>query len=194
MSYDPSVLTLLTASAADLTKSFSVEKTALKSGSVSLVLRSNKGITGKEGGLIELQFETHSQQHVTTTLHVDSAAVWDETECSKSILDIKGGQLTVITGIEKIPNELPKTYSLSQNYPNPFNPSTKIRFEIPVEGKVTIKIYDILGREVSTLLNENKPAGSFEVEWNAKNYASGVYIYRLTSRKTFLVKKMMLVK
>jgi hypothetical protein len=80
----------------------------------------------------------------------------------------------------------PKEYSLEQNYPNPFNPSTKIRYTIPSVGTslmkfVQMNVYDILGNEVATLVNEEKPAGYYEVEWNASSVSSGVYFYRLTA-------------
>lgn len=90
-------------------------------------------------------------------------------------------------GIKKIGQDIPNTFSLSQNYPNPFNPSTKIRFDIspPLPGEqetpVSLKIYDILGREVEILVNEQLKPGSYEVEWNGTNYSSGVYWYRLIS-------------
>jgi Kelch motif/Secretion system C-terminal sorting domain len=75
-------------------------------------------------------------------------------------------------------------YSLSQNYPNPFNPRTTIKYQIPSAGNVTLKVYDILGNEIATLVNEEKPAGSYEVEFSAtgggRELASGIYIYRLT--------------
>jgi len=86
------------------------------------------------------------------------------------------------------------TYKLEQNYPNPFNPSTIIDYSIKNAGSVTIKIYDILGREVKTLINENKPAGSYKVEFNASSLPSGVYLYKLKSGKFVNVKKMILLK
>jgi hypothetical protein len=70
-------------------------------------------------------------------------------------------------------------YSLEQNYPNPFNPTTKIRFELPVDGIVTIKIFDTFGQEITTILNEFKKANVYEIGFNGSNFASGVYIYRL---------------
>ncbi len=75
--------------------------------------------------------------------------------------------------------EIPGAFELEQNYPNPFNPSTKISWQSPVGGWQTLKVYDILGTEVATLVNEYKPAGSYDLEFNASNLQSGVYFYRI---------------
>jgi hypothetical protein len=91
-------------------------------------------------------------------------------------------------------NQLPQNYSLSNNYPNPFNPSTKIEFRISDPGIVTLKIYDLLGREVTTLISEEKPAGSYEITFDASSLSSGVYYYRLTSGTFIETKKMILIK
>ncbi len=92
----------------------------------------------------------------------------------------------------------PKEYRLEQNFPNPFNPTTKIQYQIPFNSKVTLKIYDILGEEVTTVVNEVQDAGYKEVLFNGSNYASGIYIYRITAQNkgnTFTaVKKMVMVK
>jgi hypothetical protein len=87
-------------------------------------------------------------------------------------------------GVQQISTGIPKSFSLQQNYPNPFNPETKIKFNIPVAfdlrlDNVSLKIYDALGREIETLVNENLKPGSYEVSWNASAYPSGVYFYRL---------------
>jgi hypothetical protein len=101
-----------------------------------------------------------------------------------------------IIEVEVVPNE----YELSQNYPNPFNPSTKIRFTIPVtlsgvEGSfVTLKVYDVLGNEAATLVNEEKPAGSYEVEFEASSLTSGIYFYKLKSGNFVETKKMILLR
>ena len=89
---------------------------------------------------------------------------------------------------------IPVEYTLEQNYPNPFNPSTTIRYQIPKDGMVTLKVYDILGAEVATLVNEEKVAGRHEVNFNASSLASGVYIYRLNANDYVSVKKMVLLK
>jgi hypothetical protein len=92
-------------------------------------------------------------------------------------------------------NNLPiQDFHLSQNYPNPFNPSTKISWQSPVGSHQTLNIYDVLGNEVATLVDEYKPAGSYEVEWDAGNYPSGVYFYQLKSEEFIQTKKMILIK
>ncbi len=99
------------------------------------------------------------------------------------------------TPVVEKPHSVPNTYSLSQNYPNPFNPSTKIDFSLKATGKVTLKIYDMLGREVMTLINGVQAAGQHSVTFNASNLPSGVYIYSLTTSDGFkMTKKMMLMK
>ena len=89
---------------------------------------------------------------------------------------------------------LPIEYSLEQNYPNPFNPTTTIRYQIPKEGMVTLKVYDVLGAEVATLVNEEKIAGRYEVNFDASRLASGVYIYLLSVNDYVSVKKMLMIK
>jgi hypothetical protein len=76
----------------------------------------------------------------------------------------------------------PTVYKLSQNYPNPFNPTTTIEYQLPVDGHVSLKVYDLLGREVATLLNEEQQADYYGVEFDASRFASGVYFYRLDAR------------
>jgi hypothetical protein len=88
----------------------------------------------------------------------------------------------------------PFTYNLSQNYPNPFNPGTTISYQLKNDGLVTIKVYDQLGEEVATLLNEEKSAGSYQIEFNASSLASGVYYYRINAGSFVDTKKMILVK
>jgi hypothetical protein len=96
---------------------------------------------------------------------------------------------------DKIPTVMPKEFALSQNYPNPFNPTTKINFELPRNTQVSLVIYDILGREVIRLANnEFKQAGRHTVEFDARNYASGVYFYRIEAGTFVQSKKMVLIK
>jgi hypothetical protein len=97
------------------------------------------------------------------------------------------------SGVEHVIS-LPGRFSLSQNYPNPFNPATEFQFTLPQERIVVLKIYDLLGREVSTLINERIPAGNYIARWDATGFASGVYFYRLTAGDFVSAKRMVLMK
>jgi len=90
--------------------------------------------------------------------------------------------------------EIIEEYSLEQNYPNPFNPSTKITFQIPESGLVSLKIYDVLGIEIATLLNEEKNPGKYELDFNASYLSSGIYFYTLRAGNFTSIKKMILIK
>jgi hypothetical protein len=97
-------------------------------------------------------------------------------------------------GVTKISDNIPKDYQLGQNYPNPFNPETKIQYEIPKTGFVSLKIYDIRGREIKTLVEENQSAGEYELNFNAGNLPSGTYFYRIHTDKFSDTKKMVLIR
>ena len=97
-----------------------------------------------------------------------------------------------ITGVNN--NSLPFSYILEQNYPNPFNPSTSIRYSVPEAGQVTLKVFDVSGRQVAVLVNEMKQQGVYSVDFNASELASGVYFYRIEAGEFSAVKKMMLIK
>ena len=98
------------------------------------------------------------------------------------------------TGINNITGDIPVHFSLSQNYPNPFNPVTRIKFDLPKSSNVKLVIYDVLGREIETIVNDNKKAGTYEVDWDGNNYASGVYFYKLVTDEYTETKKMVLIK
>jgi hypothetical protein len=108
------------------------------------------------------------------------------------------GQLVKLTGvpvgIANNNNQVPNSYTLDQNYPNPFNPTTKITFALPKAGNVELRVYDLLGREVATLVNEFKTPGSYTINFNASNIASGVYFYTLKSGDFTNTRKMVLIK
>lgn len=108
--------------------------------------------------------------------------------------DVYGRFIDPITGVEEEKSKIPKTYVLYQNYPNPFNPRTKIKYSIPSSKNVEIKIFDVLGNEIINLVNEYKPAGTYEIEFDANNLSSGIYFYRIISGKYFETKKMLLMK
>lgn len=104
-----------------------------------------------------------------------------------------GGTDSILVSVQE-GNELPKAYSLSQNYPNPFNPSTAIGFQLPVAGFVTLKVYNLLGQDVATVLNEERKAGRYTIEFHPNNLATGVYLYRLQAGTFNETKKMLFLK
>jgi hypothetical protein len=93
-----------------------------------------------------------------------------------------------------IQNLIPVSVKLSQNYPNPFNPTTKISYSIPKDEFVSLKVYDVLGNEVATLVNNNKNAGNYSVDFNGSNLSSGIYFYKLQAGNNVSLKKMILMK
>ena len=95
---------------------------------------------------------------------------------------------------EQETEEIPTAFSLAQNFPNPFNPATTIQFSLPQAGDVTLKIYNVLGEEVKTLVNEYKEIGNHSVQFNAGNLASGMYLYRIQAGSFVETKKMILIK
>ncbi|HEY5125657.1 MAG TPA: T9SS type A sorting domain-containing protein, partial [Ignavibacteria bacterium] len=102
---------------------------------------------------------------------------------------------SVITSIlENVITGVPSKFTLYQNYPNPFNPSTTIKFDLPVSGFVKLKIYNILGREISTLVNEIRNAGTYEINYNASALSTGIYFYKLEFGGNSEVRKFTLIK
>ncbi len=101
---------------------------------------------------------------------------------------------TGVTGVRSEPGMVPKDYALYQNYPNPFNPSTVIQYDLPNASNVTLKVYDVLGREVATLVNDKQAAGSYHVTFNMDRFASGIYFVRFVAGKYVHTEKMMLLK
>jgi len=99
-----------------------------------------------------------------------------------------------ITGIPEAPPIVVEHYSLLQNYPNPFNPSTKISWQSPVGSHQTLKVFDVLGNEVATLVDEYRNAGSYEINFNANSLSSGIYFYKLTIGSFVDSKKMILLR
>jgi hypothetical protein len=103
-------------------------------------------------------------------------------------------EVDIITSVNDEENSLPKSYQLFQNYPNPFNPATRIQFSMSNKEFVSVKVYDVLGKEVATLVNEEKPAGNYEVEFDGSNLSSGVYMFTLIVNGFIQTKKMILLR
>ncbi|HCV44127.1 MAG TPA: peptidase S8 [Bacteroidetes bacterium] len=138
------------------------------------------------------------QAVVTFTFDVGRVATTNKRDTLEFLITDKSG-----TGWKKtiiVSYAGPTTFELDQNFPNPFNPTTQIQYQLPVESRVTLKVFDLLGREVATLVNDARPAGYHDAQWEAVSVASGVYFYRfeaqpLNGGQGFQsIKKLMVVK
>jgi hypothetical protein len=116
---------------------------------------------------------------------------WIYTNNSRLLRTTNGGQIFTNFIFESEP---PRNFKLSQNFPNPFNPRTSLQYTVGSRQFVTLKVYDILGNEIATLVNEEKPAGEYEVEFNGANLPSGIYFYQLKAGGYIETKKMVLLK
>ncbi|MFI5211900.1 MAG: T9SS type A sorting domain-containing protein, partial [Ignavibacteria bacterium] len=101
---------------------------------------------------------------------------------------------TQLSGIRLVENSVPRNYEVYQNYPNPFNPSTKIRIDVAARSFVKVAVYDVLGNQKEVLVDQNLNTGTYEVEWKASGFSSGVYFYRITMDGFSITKKMLLIK
>jgi hypothetical protein len=116
----------------------------------------------------------------------------DDVTGTQIVADVFGGQ---VVSVQELPSSgIPETYSLSQNYPNPFNPSTNIQYSIPKSGHVSLKVYNLLGQEVATLVEGTQNAGTYVATFDASRMSSGIYFYRLMSGGFVEVRKMLLLK
>lgn len=104
------------------------------------------------------------------------------------------GDTTAVVGVKEKPLPTPQHYSLSQNYPNPFNPTTTITYAIPVAGRVTIEIFNVLGQKMATVLDKVQMAGTYTVDITANDLPSGVYLYRLKAGSFVQTRKMILMR
>ncbi|MDR9417217.1 MAG: CotH kinase family protein, partial [Gracilimonas sp.] len=134
--------------------------------------------------------EGYTLQLTDPALDNTLASSW---EASESVGGSPGSENGVVVNIERT-EETPTTVELKQNYPNPFNPTTTITFQIPERSIVELRVFDMLGREVSVLQQGEMSAGTYQIDWNASNFASGVYIYQLKIGATSITKKMVLTK
>ncbi|MFZ1323299.1 MAG: T9SS type A sorting domain-containing protein [Ignavibacteria bacterium] len=167
------------------------------------ITKDNRGIL-----IVRMKLESTSDKFSSTPLNLK----WAGNESlfrtkiysfdGKKNFDITNADFNLVEGTsnnsDNLGNEnltsLPTEYTLSQNFPNPFNPVTKINYELPSSGLVTLKIFDLLGKEVATLVNEKMEAGRYSAAFNGSNLASGMYFYKITAGEYSAVKKMVLIK
>ena len=158
---------------------------------VTLIRESASLTFNKETETIDL-IEPAKKEKVTFTFDINRNAPINKKDTIEFMITSSDGIMMMKSFIFNFTP--PKEFKLEQNFPNPFNPSTTIQYQLPTESKVTLKVYDILGSEVITLVNEEQEAGYKEVKFNASNFASGMYVYRLTTGNFVSTKKMMVLK
>jgi len=177
---------------------------------VLIILAMYTGETGVGAGVIQLNSAASYTQFAFPIVYDQGfSGTPDRCGISIQITDATGSGTAVTLGSEMYIDDLllsmdvvsdvedeiqPLTFQLKQNYPNPFNPSTKINYQISQNDFVSLKVYNILGNEVTTLVNENKPAGSYEVNFDASLLSSGTYFYKLQAGSFVETKKMILLK
>ena len=140
----------------------------------------------------EQRTDSTSLAFISSITFANDTVGWYSCGVGKIFKTITAGQW--LTNVTSYSNQTPNKFSLSQNYPNPFNPQTKIEYSIPKDDFVTVKIYNLLGREVMILENEYKKSGSYKITFDGANLSSGVYYYKISSGKFEQVKKMILIK
>jgi hypothetical protein len=161
---------------------------------------------GQQNLLIEICFDNTSWTSNSTIYSTAASGMtWHQHVDNGTGCSLTGGsaqstrpnicmQMNMVVGNEITSSEIPVVFSLAQNYPNPFNPVTAIKYTVPKQNLVKLVIYDIIGREVTTLVNEVKQPGNYSVSFDASNLASGVYFYRMVAGDFTDVKKMVLIK
>jgi phosphatidylserine/phosphatidylglycerophosphate/cardiolipin synthase-like enzyme len=189
----------------------SVFDTLLHSGvDVHLKGSAVRGLFHHKYGLVDAE-TVHPEQYVITGSHNWSGAAENSNNENTLIIQSQrianlylqefaaryteaGGTDNITVNVVRTSDNIPRTTSLSQNYPNPFNPSTNFELRIAKYGFVSVKVFDLLGREVATLVNENRSPGVYTVTWNASKLASGVYLYKMQAGGVVETKKMLLVR
>lgn len=146
------------------------------------------GVFGSAGGK-----QTNSTHQLSSTIG-ESLIGFSNNSSTKSYAGFWYAYIESITTDVEDQLSVPTDYKLEQNYPNPFNPGTVIRFAVPERTMVTLKVYDIIGREIATLINEERDRGWYNQSFDASKLASGIYIYRLSAGAKVFSKKMMLIK
>ena len=157
-------------------------------------------MSGKTG-VIRFTYEfgsgnnNHRADRVAALNSIDGNSTTEFVACERPgrIIMFNGGPNNPI-GISQIGTSIPETYKLEQNYPNPFNPSTLIQFQVQSSKFIKIVVYDVLGKEVQTLVNEYKQPGTYEITFDAKNLSSGIYFYKMTAGNFTETKRMTLIK
>ncbi|WP_448522310.1 T9SS type A sorting domain-containing protein [Schleiferia thermophila] len=167
------------------------EENSAQNVSIVLTKKSSSLTFSKETETIEM-IDTKAEAEAKFTFDVERKAPITQKDTIEFMITSSDGIMMMKSFIFSYTG--PKEFKLEQNYPNPFNPATSIQYQVSSISTVSLKVYDILGREVATLVNEEQQPGYYEVQFNGSSLASGLYIYRLQAGSFVSVKKMMMVK
>jgi hypothetical protein len=138
---------------------------------------------------LNLSLRTGPENPFTKVSTIEEGKIKDIT-----VVGVSEGAVDNLSGGNEVESVIPKEYALLQNYPNPFNPETSIKIDIPNSSDVKLSVYDITGREVAVLINENLEPGSYNYKWNGAQFASGIYFYRVQAGSFIQTRKMALIK
>jgi len=200
--YDTDILSLEDVQATELTRSFSLRTEVSEGDSIVISMTSPNGITSEQGSLVNIIFKISSKVDTGKTAYIrlKKASLRDEVADLIPVSQVTDGEITITSmGIDmKNKAATPRVFELSQNYPNPFNAETRICYQLPALCRVSLKIYNILGQEVRTLVDSFQQPGQYQVIWDGKdgrgnNVPSGVYLYRIMTGKFNALRKMVLV-
>jgi hypothetical protein len=200
LTYNQSILRVEDVKTTDLTKSFILTTDFSSKDSVKISLMSPVVISSQSGPLVEVIFLVNEDADIgnTTPVCIKTASLCSDVSDVMLIKELNDGEISIIRDpldISDKSDDVPGEFQLSQNYPNPFNPITVIRWQLPVGSQVELSVYNLLGQKVATLVNEKQNAGSHQVEWDASDFASGIYFYRLLTDGGFVqTRKLMLIK
>jgi len=186
ITYDQSLLQVEDVKTTDLTNSFILTTDFSSNDSVKISLISPVVISSQSGPLIQIIFRVNDEANIgnTTPVCIETASLSSEVSDVMMIKELNDGQISIIKDpldISDISDEVSGEFQLSQNYPNPFNPVTAIRYQLPAACNVELSMYNLIGQKVATLVSERQNAGSYQVDWDASDFSSGIYIYRLTA-------------
>ncbi|MQY80473.1 MAG: T9SS type A sorting domain-containing protein [Bacteroidetes bacterium] len=200
ITYDQSILQVEDVKTTDLTKSFTLTTDFSSSDSVKITLTSPVVISTQNGPLVQVIFRVNDDAGIgnTTPVCIKTASLSSDVSDVLMIKEINDGHVSIIRDpldISATSDAMPGEFQLSQNYPNPFNPKTIITYELPITNDVELSIYNLTGQKVATLVSEQQNAGTYQVEWDARDFGSGIYFCRLQIAEGFAqTKKMMVIK
>jgi len=200
ISFDPEVFYVDKVNTAETTQNFSIERKEFGDNIVRILMNSPTGIQSDSGKIVNISFICKKTSIDTSIIRFADAILKNEISIEKHISKLVNGEMVIFTSAKEENEEtIPSSYTLFQNYPNPFNPSTTIRYSIPSNVKsetanVKLVVFDVLGRVVATLVDKQQKPGNYEVQFNASNFTSGVYFYRLQSGSFVESRKMILLK